>query len=192
MPLGYFTDSTPLTPLRDPFNVLVDGINAVETAVGDLEDSRALQTFRWADTSERNAQTGMQAGDVGYQLDNDSYYWYSGSAWVSFGLEDTGWATPTLQNGWSSIGSGYVAARYRRLNGIVYVQGTISGGTTTDGTVLFNLPAGFRPSASAQYPVAAGSSSGTMRVEVQSSGNVVLRTPVVSPFSINFSFPAEA
>lgn len=81
MPLGYFTDSTPLTPLRDPFNVLVDGINAVETAVDDLEDARAIQTFRWADTSERNAQTGMQAGDIGYQDDNGVVYRYSGGAW---------------------------------------------------------------------------------------------------------------
>lgn len=82
MPLGYFTDSTPLTPLRDPFNVLVDGINAVETAVDDLEDARAIQTFRWADATERNAQTGMQAGDVGYQVDTSVYYRYLGGSWV--------------------------------------------------------------------------------------------------------------
>lgn len=81
MPLGYFTDSTPLTPLRDPFNVLVDGINNVETAVGDLENSRALQTFRWADATERAAQTGMQAGDMGYQMDTGDTYLYTGSVW---------------------------------------------------------------------------------------------------------------
>ena len=74
MPLGYFTDSTPLTPLRDPFNVLVDGINNVAS-------TREIQTFRWADATERAAQTGMVAGDRGYQIDTGLDYIYTGSAW---------------------------------------------------------------------------------------------------------------
>lgn len=81
MPLGYFTDSTPLTPLRDPFNVLVDAVNANETAITDLGQSRAIQTFRWADASERSSQTGMVAGDAGYQTDMGMDYIYTGSAW---------------------------------------------------------------------------------------------------------------
>jgi hypothetical protein len=79
MPLGYFTDSTPLTPLRDPFNVLVDGINAVEATVAD---ARQIQTFAWANAAARGAQTGMQEGDQGYQADTDSRWTYNGSTWL--------------------------------------------------------------------------------------------------------------
>lgn len=82
MPLGYFTGSTPLTPLRNPFNVLVDAVNANETAIGDAEDVRQIQTFRWADASERSSQTGMVAGDMGYQVDTGVQYRYTGSAWL--------------------------------------------------------------------------------------------------------------
>lgn len=82
MPLGYFTDSTPLTPLRNPFNVLVDGVNANETSITDLGQSRAIQTFRWANATERTAQTGMQAGDMGYQVDTGTQYRHAGGAWV--------------------------------------------------------------------------------------------------------------
>jgi len=70
MPLGYFTDSTPLTPLRDPFNVLVDGINSIAS-------TREIQTFHWADATARAAQTGMVAGDQGFQQDNQSQWTYS-------------------------------------------------------------------------------------------------------------------
>lgn len=78
MPIGSFTDSTPLTPLRDPFNVLVTGINAVESTV---TNTRQIQTFRWANQAARTAQTGMQAGDFGFQIDTGVLYQYSGSAW---------------------------------------------------------------------------------------------------------------
>jgi len=108
MPLGYFTGSTPLTPLRDPFNVLVDAVNGVETTVSD---TRQIQTFRWADATERAAQTGMVAGDIGYQIDTDAVYRYTGSAW-------------------RPAGSGLVPVRPASTAG-----GTISGTSVTFTTV---------------------------------------------------------
>lgn len=89
MPLGYFTDSTPLTPIRNPFNVLVDGVNAVEATI---EDRRAIQTFRWADAAERSAQTGMVAGDKGYQEDLKIVWFYDGSNWLPW---ESPWITFT-------------------------------------------------------------------------------------------------
>lgn len=47
----------------------------------DFETNRAIQTFRWADATERAAQTGMVAGDVGYQVDTGLLYRYTGSKW---------------------------------------------------------------------------------------------------------------
>lgn len=83
MPIGYFTDSTPLTPLQNPFNVLVDGYNNLEEVVDGFTETRALKTYRWPNEAARNAETGMQAGDRGYQEDTASDYIYTGSLWRS-------------------------------------------------------------------------------------------------------------
>ena len=118
MPLGYFTDSTPLTPLRDPFNVLVDGINAVESDLGE----RQIQTYRWANAAARTAQTGMIAGDMGYQIDTDVLYRYSGSTWSPYaGIG--GWQTATLAANWSAPAN-YLAPAYRIVNGWCELRGT--------------------------------------------------------------------
>jgi len=77
MPLGYFTDSTPLTPLRDPFNVLVDAVNVNEVAIGN----RQLQTFYWATATDQTNQAGMVEGDIGYRVDLNQYLYYDGSSW---------------------------------------------------------------------------------------------------------------
>lgn len=47
----------------------------------DFEATRQIQTFRWADAAARAAQTGMVAGDRGYQIDTGLDYIYTGSAW---------------------------------------------------------------------------------------------------------------
>lgn len=61
---------------------------AMATSVQDaldalVNDARQIQTFVWANTAARNAQTGMTEGDEGYQLDNNTNYQYTGTAWVA-------------------------------------------------------------------------------------------------------------
>ncbi|RZT59309.1 hypothetical protein EV140_1914 [Microcella alkaliphila] len=43
-----------------------------------------LQTepYRWPDTAARNAETGMRAGDTGYQVDQASTWEFDGSTWI--------------------------------------------------------------------------------------------------------------
>jgi hypothetical protein len=56
---------------------------------------------------------------------------------------DTGWisAAPLLINGWAA---GNPAPRYRKINGVVYMQGQLNS-TSATSPVAFTLPAGFRP-----------------------------------------------
>lgn len=42
---------------------------------------RQVQTFVWADSAERNSETGMTAGDQGYQVDAGAEFRYDGSNW---------------------------------------------------------------------------------------------------------------
>lgn len=59
-----------------------------------------------------------------------------------------GWQTPALQNGWVSYDGGAFFATHQYIKGsdnIVRFKGIIKSGSTANGTVLFNLPAGYRP-----------------------------------------------
>lgn len=49
---------------------------------GGSGPSTSITYFRWADATERAAQTGMVAGDRGFQTDNANDYLYTGSAWI--------------------------------------------------------------------------------------------------------------
>lgn len=62
-------------------------VNSVDTTV-TLFDLRRLppsvtdlQSFGWVNAAARTAQTGMRAGDTGYQADTDTQYRWSGAAW---------------------------------------------------------------------------------------------------------------
>lgn len=61
---------------------------------------------------------------------------------------DSGWSSPTLLNGISNFSEAHQGARFRKKDGVVYIQGLIKGGTSqTSGStyVLFQLPVGHRP-----------------------------------------------
>ena len=60
-----------------------DAFAAVGNAVVAVENVRQIQTYKWADNAARTAQTGMTAGDEGYQTDTDTYYTYDGTAWIT-------------------------------------------------------------------------------------------------------------
>jgi len=57
-------------------------------------------------------------------------------------LKAAGWITPTFQNGWGSS----QPLQYRKdAAGVVWIAGRLDTvGTTTDNTILFTLPAGYR------------------------------------------------
>lgn len=101
-----------------------------------------------------------------------------------------GWIAATLQNGWGQFGSGHQAARFRRtVDGTVFVEGLISGGTITPGTVLFNLPVGYRPAA--KLRIAQVDSNGVMGFDVEPNGNVTTQSFNTNTWaSITCSFQA--
>lgn len=61
-------------------------------------------------------------------------------------VSDSGWLSlvPLLVNGWVSYDNNYGPPRYRKLNGVVYIQGLIRSGTL--GNTVATMPVGFRPS----------------------------------------------
>lgn len=55
---------------------------SVQDAFDGSREDRQLQTFDWANSSERTSQAGMTEGAIGYQRDTDVYYTYTGTAWA--------------------------------------------------------------------------------------------------------------
>lgn len=55
-------------------------------------------------------------------------------------------ASCVLQNFWTNIGGNFATAQYYKdKEGRVHLKGTITGGLTSNGTLLFTLPVGYRP-----------------------------------------------
>lgn len=84
--IEYPVSTDPVAPLETVFanmaNSVQDAFDGFRIDWNDFEDNHAIQTFRWADASERSSQTGMVAGDIGYQVDTGVQYRYTGSAWL--------------------------------------------------------------------------------------------------------------
>lgn len=82
---------------------------------------------------------------------------------------------PVLINGWVNFGGEYGdAAYYKDSFGIVHLRGVIKAGTTAPGTIIFNLPMGYRPGKTVIRSIisgGAGTSIGTS-LEISSLGDV--------------------
>lgn len=102
-----------------------------------------------------------------------NYYW-DGSAWVPSYSLTTPWQALSLQNGWGIFGGGYQIPQYRKQGDMVQVRGVLSIGTTTSGTVITTLPAGFRIPAIMQFVSVA---NGYARVEVHPDGTIRTANP---------------
>lgn len=88
----YASGSTPMSAE----DISAAEATSVQAALDSLiNNNRQVQTFVWANTTARNAQTGMVEGDMGYQRDTDTTYRYTGSAWVAFYPGGTAPVIPT-------------------------------------------------------------------------------------------------
>lgn len=80
----------------------------------------------------------------------------------------------TLLNGWVNYGGGYESATYwKDKNNVVHVSGFIKSGSTSAETVLFNLPAGYRPRSNEKFGVV--SLNAFCVIDIYSSGDVAIK-----------------
>jgi hypothetical protein len=111
-------------------------------------------------------------------------------AWVAYLFAAVPWI-PVLggigfTNGWTDLGSGTIAAAYRKVADVVQVRGVIRNGTIT--ASAFTLPAGYRPPGTSIYP---GSSSGGTTwcpIVVAAAGTVVPNSGTNSQVTLEFQF----
>jgi len=110
---------------------------------------------------------------------------------TSPGFGDTAWITPTLENGWTHFDGLGAPVQYRRLGGVVYLRGLVTGGA--GGTQAFALPPGFRGGwlrGNSHWPVVNTDGSGFVRVWTNGSVGPAQSGTYIDLGSI--SFIAEA
>jgi hypothetical protein len=127
----YYADGT--TPAS-----LADITAAMATSVQNAFNVREMQSFSWANSTAKSAQTGMIIGDIGYQIDNLVYYRWDGSFWNIWAKAPVAY-TPTFTN-LTPTSTSFV---YSVASGVVTITGTCVNSTTTTTGIRMTLPTGF-------------------------------------------------
>lgn len=77
----YYADGS--TPMSAEDISAAEATSVQAAFTNKITNKRQIQTFVWANTAARTAQTGMIAGDFGYQTDTGVTYRYSGTVWLA-------------------------------------------------------------------------------------------------------------
>lgn len=160
--------------LGDPPNSFFDGISmnrfgeGAGNALGAPYDGWSL-TYKQADSAALQFLSPLAGATPGRGLSARLGF---NNAWGPvIGGKFSGAAL--LQNGWvDAPGGGAGFVYWIGFDGAVYLAGTIGAGTKVDGTVLFTLPDGFRPTAG--QVATCTTETGQARLSVESGGNVKL------------------
>ena len=87
-----------------------------------------------------------------------------------------GWIAPTLLNSWTN----YQPATWDPVGymkdslGFVHIRGFLKGGTLSTGTLVFTLPAGYRPEKSSYFASGVNNSGAVTSWQVSSNGDVII------------------
>lgn len=95
--------------------------------------------------------------------------------WHNFGASAGTTANPgNFSNSWANLGSNWSVAAYRKgPDGMVHIKGAVLNGTKTDGTIMANLPTGYRPLRDMTFSAGNLSAAGFQpMVRVFSNGNI--------------------
>ncbi len=87
------------------------------------------------------------------------------------------WTAMTLSGGWTNVGTTEVTAQYRLVSSppnTLQIVGEIAAGTLTDGTVVANLPSGFRPIHSTTFPVGCNPTARAAVMRYTAAGDLVI------------------
>ena len=108
------------------------------------------------------------------------------------------WISPTLLNNWTNVGGALATCQYRKFDNIVEIKGVVqpvAGTTPASGSILMNLPLGYRPLQNrhfGQWINSAGSyATGLFRITANGDCSLFFTTASISSFATQLLFVAE-
>lgn len=92
---------------------------------------------------------------------------------------------PEFQNGWANYGGAYPPARFKKIGGVVYLDGLVAN-PSGDSATIFVLPLGYRPTYKTLYPgvihqrstTSGPASAGTAHTHVDTAQDMVVRVDI--------------
>ena len=138
-------------------------VTAPDFTASGLTGATAASRYVGATTSGSPASGTFAAGD--FVIDQTGAVWVcttagtvgSGCVFGQVGgTTDAAWTALTLNTGWTNLGGSTLAASYRRVNGRVYVRGTVVRGSGAGNNIL-TLP--YAPSGTLTFTAAVTSQS---------------------------------
>lgn len=162
-------------------------VNDVVNPINDYALIRRQKTYSWANAAARTAQTGMAANDNGYQVDTDTKYRYSGSAWVVWEKPVATWS-PTYSN--ITVGNGTAVAKYSQSGGWTFLDWELTLGSTSSiaGGTVISLPT----TLSSDYPVGSGLSQNAGIYDLSATTPYPMMVNVVSTTTVQLGVPNAA
>jgi len=157
-------------------------------ATGAVADPTFVNACTGSNSTVTVKSTGANVGNssgVPLVAGETRHVSHDGESAYGLGGGPTAWAGVTFQNSWTNYGSSYQNAQYRKLGDVVQARGAVKSGTV--GTVIFTLPAGFRPPAKTVFPADLNGAYG--RLEVGTDGTVTQLSPTGNTFfAFTFQF----
>jgi hypothetical protein len=162
-PSDHYNPPTSKTPNQYPFGMTWE----LALAADGWPVDGILVTYRQPDTYSKQFLYPLSSPSAGRTFER---WAATGTTWATF------WAGQAVvlpgSNSWVSFGSGFATATaVRDAQGIVTVDGRIRSGTTTAGTTMVTLPAGYRPEADHMFLVASSTTT-PVRVRVTTAGAI--------------------
>lgn len=128
-------------------------------------------------------------GVCAYQIGNNSQLWLDGLMWPGLGTTFKWLGSLPIAGGWGPYGQEYAYPGYMKDKaGQVFLGGLMNKASSTSaGTVIATLPAGYRPPATvlARAMANVGGNHLTVRVNINPDGTVVLGDAVTTWFSFS-------
>lgn len=175
-------EADPIVYTRNKVDELLSPINnsisALSTTVANKENAFTILPVTKGGT-----------GTSGLSIPDGSLLQMSGGRTQLSAYVPPSWTNVSLINGWTAFGNNYSTAQYRKYGtGVVEIKGQITRASIpANGSVIFTLPLGFRPTAISTRITACD--GGVCTLEIQPNGDVVFKSaPSVVFVSIELMF----
>lgn len=173
---GYTIDSSGLVFTK---GLVKGGVTTNGAVIGSLPANYSPPEYLHQPTTSNNLfdYTGFNTAGGGMVAKGVNQNAYRSIQHSFYATGQAAWTNLTLQNGWTFYGGIFAIPQYTKgSDGIVKVKGLINNGTSTSGTVIANLPPGYRPSETSLQSAACNGAY--CRFDVQANGNIVARDGV--------------